>query len=119
MTNIDLAKDEKEIQEDLALGFEMIESEICGNKEADNTEEASLWERVLFAFKKATSKEIDVKDKNGRMICEGDRVRSTFRGKIGTIVLRPGRFVLRFDDGLEMTFLDENSYRLTVQEGEQ
>jgi len=59
---------------------------------------------------------IGVNDKDGRPIFEGDRVHSTFRGKVGTVVLRPGRFVLRFDDEIEMTFLEENSYRLTIQE---
>ena len=61
-------------------------------------------------------REIGVNDKDGRPIFEGDRVRSEFRGKVGTIVYRPGRFVLRHDDGIEMTFLDENSSGLQIQE---
>ena len=53
MTNKNIARNKKEIQEDIDLGFEMIESEICWNREANNTEEADYWERVLFAFKTA------------------------------------------------------------------
>ena len=61
---------------------------------------------------------IGILDRKKRPIFEGSRVHSTIRGKIGTVVYRPGRFVLRFDDETEMTFLGENACRLTIQEEE-
>ena len=49
-----------------------------------------------------------VKDKEGLKIFEHDRVYSGIRNKVGTVIFIPGRFVIKFSDGTNHTFMHEN-----------